>query len=1301
MFVFTSIHVISKTMASNEEINLLKCEICKNMLDNPRSLSCLHSFCENCLASSIGKYGSKNDNGISCQICQTVTQIFADGNLDSKDPVECLPKNNFISSLVEREKITSSKGQDNFCQPCFEEDGVKEEGSHWCQQCSGVLCHNCAKFHKKVKNLAGHRVYAINNLKEHPEIISKAYELCETHTEEKFESFCYSHDEPCCVRCMVYKHRHCEDVVPIEQWVKETQNALGPSELLQELDRKLTEVSINKIDPVQYLNEEITKMRTDIDNHLNKLEKILREEVGMFAANIEHTSSINTGKINYYRMYLQKLITSGTTIQLLTDMKRIRYLLANTNNNGDSEEPTCYIEFDQQLQTFKNCTKSFGYIVSEKRKPGVQAELSVNPSNINECEPIISSKQECKKKGERKVPVPTQRKGNRAQDTVISQPKNRIQVDDNENRNGEKVFGIDNNDEQLETTYSPKSPGPRIQLSKTVDNIAEIEKKLKIFIDNHITKVHDVDVKWQETDDSKERKRSGRKKDTPRNNSYNTYGEDNEQLLVESDVFECMDDESSECAIYKDSNGSINKDNPNKRRSKRRSADDKNRARATRRQKSIDSSNDNGEVRLRQKRQNKKKKTDPLDPEKEKLNALITNYLMKSENKEKNSSLSKTKSFYFSTPDIPSSIMENERIGTVFEDKELAIETGRSMRRRNSLHATTDDFMDPLYEIIDYERLRPFIVTQCSQIDSKTNVNNEDNETKETESLAETDMSNNTSQTKGDNSEFQTPVPVADDNSDYRIYSPQSQLKDSDSISEKSIQMSEKGKPTPKLRFLEKAKRKFRFHKKNGKFDVEQAEKRKDRDMNEPVYVGTAYEKTVRKACHEVPMNKPKNDSPYEQNFQVIYPEKQQLEEKKSEDIQKETDADEYARIEDVAKNENEKPKEFVPLEQKIDSNVEREQTSPGETVQGVEMKPSIPKGVPGGMLQPSFFSELKLRLEAKQTTEVDQKMSNLEDNDPKPNNNGSNSNTKEIVKPKQNVLPVSPKPRKRDRDNSNENLTPKANVQETDGNTESKVGISEKKMICYETSLVNDFNVQSGDTLITGGVINNKGKLFLIDKNEKKLYIFKCDADCEDVLKFKDKPYDLAIVNDHLVAVTFPNSESIDLVDLGDMSIVKSLSVNEACFGIDHQNKTFVVRCSESIKIINLHGEIQNSIRVQTDFYGYIACRGERIYYTYKSSLICINDKGDQIFIFENPDLERAEGLAVDFEGNVYVAGMDSNNIWQISGIDGKQNRKIISELESPKTIAFSESLNRFFVVYASTSIVIYDMDSHYGSAC
>jgi hypothetical protein len=43
--------------------------------------------------------------------------------------------------------------------------------------------------------------------------------------------------------------------------------------------------------------------------------------------------------------------------------------------------------------------------------------------------------------------------------------------------------------------------------------------------------------------------------------------------------------------------------------------------------------------------------------------------------------------------------------------------------------------------------------------------------------------------------------------------------------------------------------------------------------------------------------------------------------------------SDEYARIEDVAKNENEKPKEFVPLEQKIDSNVEREQTSPGETI--------------------------------------------------------------------------------------------------------------------------------------------------------------------------------------------------------------------------------------------------------------------------------------------------------------------------------------------------------------------------------
>ncbi|XP_052077895.1 uncharacterized protein LOC127715796 [Mytilus californianus] len=1151
-----------------------------------------------------------------------------------------------------------------------------------------------------VKNLASHKLHSVEELKEHPEIISKAFELCEIHPEEKIETYCYSHDEPCCVRCEVHKHRHCDDVIPIEKWVRETQNAQEPSELLQELDRRSEEEKSKQLDVVKCiaLNDEITKIRAKIDKHLNKIEKQLRDEISMFMETTENEKHKENSPIRFCKMYLQKLIKSGTSVQLLTSMKRIRILLAKTEKGNDKEPEIIYIKFDEHLQGIPKEIRSFGHLVSDKKKLRNGSEISLNIPVTNNDEkrpPMPTGANSEMSVHERISPVVSPKPARR------KEPNDKPKAKHRKNKTGEESPRSDRKSVRREKKKGPPPPR-RGQSVKAIDNIAEIERKLKLFVDKHITSV-----------DFEKKKR--------------------EHIYSYADDDEVFGEDEQYAKVNK--NGEQNR------------AEDTNKNNKSQQQQSNDS---NGVIKTRHKRtETVKKKTDPLDPEKEKLNALISSYLRKKE--PASNSLSNTKSFYFSTPDIPSIIKEDDNSSI---NKPNHSEGRGSRTRRKSLQAAMNDEVseDPDYDQIDYDS--PFLDPTYIPMNSPAKQNKGITTKKE---FAFVDRTKTSDSTVNDSDVSSLNVQSIE----FEVYRPESQLKANETNAGKKKEM-EKNKNANKKNFFDKAKEKLRFHKKNGKFDVEQSTKDKifkNDPMNDPVYAGT-----VRKAAHEITPKRRKS-SPYEQNFEIIYQGyKETLKDKEenpyetsfqlmSKEKQKEqNEIKEKSGIEKERNNDNNtnnEPEEIqvkyfeildeqtIPLTPETEGNLDSDEkqalkaasggkrqvqmigvklpqvpsregkrlpvTPPGENQTLVipsgeiqkpepppvgEKRPPIPKGMMPGM-SVAFLGELQNRLKTNQTA-PDKDNIGLKNTDEYTDNHGNKLNI-EGIQTKRSPS-ASPKPRKRPIGG--------LKVEDTENTKkETEQSKSEKKMVPYEARSRNDFNVQSGDTFISGGVFNSKGKVLLIDRNEQKLYIFTCAAECQDVLDFKEKPFDITAVNENVVAVTFPDAKSVDLVDMIEMKTIKSLPVNECCFGITYQIKDLIIRCSESIIIMNLNGIVMRTIRVQTDFEGYLTCHEDRIYYTHKSSLICIDKTGNQIFTFEDPALERAEGLATDFEGNIYVAGIDSNNIWQISGTDGKQSRKIINVLISPKAVAFNETLNRFLVAYDKTNVIIYDLHSSFGS--
>ena len=96
-----------------------------------------------------------------------------------------------------------------------------------------------------------------------------------------------------------------------------------------------------------------------------------------------------------------------------------------------------------------------------------------------------------------------------------------------------------------------------------------------------------------------------------------------------------------------------------------------------------------------------------------------------------------------------------------------------------------------------------------------------------------------------------------------------------------------------------------------------------------------------------------------------------------------------------------------------------------------------------------------------------------------------------------------------------------------------------------------------------------------------------------------------------------------------------------------------------------------------------YIHHRDNNIYYTDYQNVYCIKKDRSNVFTFSSPDLKGAYGIDTDRQGNVYVAGRNSNNILRLSP-DG-QNSDIIMKkndgISQPFTLCFSKDFKKLFV--------------------
>jgi len=188
--------------------------VCQDLLNNPKILPCLHSFCTGCLKEWLGRlpYLEASKHELECPLCRGK---FV---LSTPRDVKELPSHFSAVRLVEIVRLqeqANSKKVIPICQNC----NTGEVATSSCRECAIFLCDFCEKAHRRFKATDMHNLLSMDELgkgsaTDFPSILPEKVEMCAVHPIKPLELYCKCEDVLICRDCFIKKHKdHDYDVI--------------------------------------------------------------------------------------------------------------------------------------------------------------------------------------------------------------------------------------------------------------------------------------------------------------------------------------------------------------------------------------------------------------------------------------------------------------------------------------------------------------------------------------------------------------------------------------------------------------------------------------------------------------------------------------------------------------------------------------------------------------------------------------------------------------------------------------------------------------------------------------------------------------------------------------------------------------------------------------------------------------------------------------------------------------------------------------------------------------------------------
>ncbi|KAL0239528.1 hypothetical protein GEMRC1_009636 [Eukaryota sp. GEM-RC1] len=228
----------------------LECSVCEELMENPTTLPCGHSFCrDKCLVQWL-----KQKEAASCPVCR-----------------EAIPSSPLRVNIALREAIEIAKNSKQDAVICFECE--EAPATLFCGDCDASYCEECSSLAHRLKAFRSHSVVPIN---QKPTISSFK---CPRHPTKPLEHFCTKCLLSICDSCgLLMGHaKHCEELIPLSQAKEDFE--LQVKELHLSLSNATSKVFGNKEEVEKVVAEVLVNTQTILYDLINNLVRESSEKI--------------------------------------------------------------------------------------------------------------------------------------------------------------------------------------------------------------------------------------------------------------------------------------------------------------------------------------------------------------------------------------------------------------------------------------------------------------------------------------------------------------------------------------------------------------------------------------------------------------------------------------------------------------------------------------------------------------------------------------------------------------------------------------------------------------------------------------------------------------------------------------------------------------------------------------------------------------------------------------------------------------------------------------------------------------
>ena len=336
--------------------DIITCSICVEESNDPRPLTCQHTFCLQCLKKYI-KSKDRQDE-IECPVCRKVCPL-PNGNVEDlpasflytqlKDANARCTTNEKQKEIYEDNKTDRAEArqeQEVETEMMCSSGGCGEKATSFCKTCK-YICSECEAEHKTARSL---KLHVIITLSEAAIVRKNELPLCSKHHDERLKLFCEDCDLPICPMCYPLDHA-VHKCVELRIEADRTKDSLGKVIVTlkdylnksSDMSRSITLHSAKLQETSDNFKLYVRKRENEIIREVKYHEEAIIQDVEENYEQADKTLQFEADKVNLAQGVLQSLQYSsnqlylhGSQYELVTKGKSIEQTVQD--NNPDDVE---------------------------------------------------------------------------------------------------------------------------------------------------------------------------------------------------------------------------------------------------------------------------------------------------------------------------------------------------------------------------------------------------------------------------------------------------------------------------------------------------------------------------------------------------------------------------------------------------------------------------------------------------------------------------------------------------------------------------------------------------------------------------------------------------------------------------------------------------------------------------------------------------------------------------------------------------------------------------------------------------